>query len=108
MIQEVVEFQPPISGIVFLMLGAVWCKPCQQMHPFVEELSGIYSDILFLYADAEKSPAIIKKYQIMSLPTVLLFQDRVLAKKTVGYRNNTEIKKMLEDAMLKVKEGRII
>jgi len=77
---------------VIVQFGASWCMPCKQLKPKVEKLSLESPDIVFAYVDIEATQDFSKKYQIMSVPTV------------IGFHNGVEVDRVVGDTFTKVKD----
>lgn len=69
---------------VFVQYGASWCGVCRVMKPKIEKLSDNFSDIHFVYADAEKLPGTRKFAEVANLPTYATFVDGKLVNQTIG------------------------
>lgn len=75
---------------------AAWCGPCQMMAPTIDELAGELKDKAYVFkVDIDKEHDLANKYQVMSIPTLLVFKDGKVAKQFNGV---TE-KKDLEEAL---------
>ena len=59
---------------VFVQYGASWCGACQLIKPKVQELEKDYSDVEFIYVDAEKFPESRKLATVDNLPTFAFFK----------------------------------
>lgn len=54
---------------------ADWCGPCKVMHPILEELKHqLQDDITILKINVDKNTRVSAKYQIQSIPTLILFK----------------------------------
>lgn len=84
------EFQEAIKGKVLVDFYAEWCGPCKRLAPLLEEVDFI--DVLKVNVD--EFPDIAKEYGIMSIPTLILFNDSTEVRKEIGFRTIEEIKEM--------------
>ncbi|MBD3388781.1 MAG: thioredoxin [Candidatus Altiarchaeales archaeon] len=85
------------SGLVVVDLWAPWCMPCKMIAPIVEELSEEYEGRISFYKlniDEHQGPA--AKYQVMSIPTLLIFKEGEVVDKVVGALPKEKIKEKLE------------
>ena len=70
---------------------AEWCGPCKMLAPVLEDVDFI--DVLKVNVDEFQS--ISASYGVMSIPTLILFENGKEIKKEIGYKNLDEIKKMV-------------
>jgi thioredoxin 1 len=64
---------------------AEWCGPCRMIAPALEEISGALGDkVKIVKLNVDENPAIAAKYGIMSIPTLLLFNNGEIAARQVG------------------------
>ena len=92
--KEVLESSVP----VFVDFWAPWCGPCQQMGPFVEELSGEYdaSKIVIGKLNVDENQEVAGKYSVMSIPTFLVFKGGQVVDKVVGGVPKEKLKEVIE------------
>jgi thioredoxin 1 len=72
------------SGKVLVDFWAEWCGPCRMIGPVLEEMSDDYPTITFLKLNVDEAPIIAQNYEVMSIPTVLAFEDGKVQKRIVG------------------------
>jgi thioredoxin 1 len=64
---------------------AEWCGPCRMIAPALEEISGQLGDkVKILKLNVDENPNTAAKYGIMSIPTLMLFQNVEIASRQVG------------------------
>lgn len=79
---------------------ATWCGPCKMMAPVLEELSDEYQDKLVVgKLDVDENPETAQKYGIMSIPTLLVFQNGEVVKQLVGYKPKNDLVAQLSDVI---------
>lgn len=72
--------------LVLVDFWAEWCGPCRMIAPIVEEISKEYAGkIVVAKCDVDNNPAIINKFVIRNIPTVLFFKNGAVADKQVGF-----------------------
>lgn len=74
---------------------ATWCGPCKMMHPVLEEIEK-ETNIKIVKVDVDKFNELARKYGIMSIPTLIYFNNNEIVFKRVGYISKDELLKMIE------------
>lgn len=73
------------NSLVVVDCWAPWCAPCRMMAPIIDEMARDYAGkILFGKLNVDENPRVPAEYQIMSIPTFLVFKDGVLVDRIVG------------------------
>ena len=86
------------SGVVLVDFWAAWCGPCKMLAPVLEELDAeIGNDVKILKVDVDENQATAAEYQIMSIPSLLLFVDGELKAKTAGFMPKEALIDFIED-----------
>lgn len=81
---------------VLVDFWATWCGPCQMLAPTLEELDREREDLVVAKVDVDQEPELAAQFQVVSIPTVLLFRDGKLAARSVGYMTKEQLCRTLE------------
>ena len=82
---------------VLVDFWAEWCGPCKMVAPVLEEIAGAHSDkITIAKLNIDENPGAARDYQIMSIPTMAVFQGGKIVKSIVGAKPKAAILKDLE------------
>lgn len=92
------SFRSEISkGIVVVDFFATWCGPCKMLAPIFEELSKeMKGKVKFVKVDLDKSMDIARRYNITSVPTVMIFRNGREAERMIGFSPKNIIKSKVE------------
>ena len=79
--KEIIQKHP----LVVVDCWAPWCGPCRMVAPVIKELARDYAGkILFGKLNVDENPEVSAQYEIMSIPTLLVFKNGKLVDKIVG------------------------
>ncbi|PKM39950.1 MAG: thioredoxin [Firmicutes bacterium HGW-Firmicutes-9] len=81
---------------VLVDFWAPWCGPCRMVSPIVEEIAAENSGIKVAKVNIDEQPQLASQYGVMSIPTLMVFENGDVADKAVGARNKSFILQMLE------------
>jgi thioredoxin 1 len=85
---EVLEATQP----VLVDFTAVWCGPCKMLDPIVRQLADDWAGKVKVVAlDVDDSPSLTMDYQVMGVPTLMLFKDGQPVERLSGYQPKDRI-----------------
>lgn len=80
---------------VLLDFWAAWCGPCQMLLPIVEGLAGEVTDAKICKVNVDEQPELAAKFNVMTIPTLIVIKDGKIAATSVGVKPKSEILKLL-------------
>ncbi len=87
---KVIESAEP----VLVDFTAVWCQPCKMLDPIVEELANDWEDIVRVFKlDVDEHPNVAMNYNIMGVPTLMLFKNGEAVERVTGYQPKDRLEK---------------
>jgi thioredoxin 1 len=93
---EVINSDTP----VLVDFWAPWCGPCRMVAPIVDELSQEYDGrVKFVKLNTDDNPQVSMKYQIRSIPTLLVFKGGEPVGQIIGFRPKSDLKQRLDAAL---------
>ena len=81
---------------VLVDFSAVWCGPCKMLEPFIEEIANEQvGKLKVVKVDVDHNPEIAMKFQVMSVPTLILFSGGESKERLTGFRPKKNIEKVI-------------
>jgi len=88
---------------VFVDFWAQWCGPCRMVGPVVEELAGDYDGkVNFVKVNVDNAQEIAQKYNVFSIPTLLLLNRGEIIAQQVGAGSKEVYQNMIDRALEKI------
>ena len=80
--EEVIRSEKP----VLLDFWASWCGPCRMLSPIVDEVAEERTDVKVGKVNVDEQPELAGEFGVMSIPTLLVFEQGKLVRQAVGAR----------------------
>jgi thioredoxin 1 len=85
---------------VLIDFTAVWCPPCRAIAPHLEAIAAKYGDrVRVARCDTDGNPALSARFDVRSLPTLLMFKDGQVVGQIVGAVPRPRIEALVERAL---------
>ena len=89
--QEVLQSATP----VLLDFWASWCGPCRMLSPVVDEVAEERTDVKVGKVNVDEQPELAGEFGVMSIPTLLVFEQGKLVRQAVGARPKASVLDLL-------------
>jgi thioredoxin 1 len=94
--QEVISSDKP----VLIDFWAPWCGPCKMLAPIIEELSSEYEGKIKIgKVNTDENISLSAKFQITSIPCLILFKNGKPFEKMVGFKRKNDIIEVINNAL---------
>ena len=80
---------------VLLDFWAAWCGPCRMLSPIVDEVAEERGDIKVGKVNVDEQPELAGQFDVMSIPTMLVFENGKLVNRAVGARPKSGVLSLL-------------
>ena len=87
------------EGAVLVDFWAPWCGPCRVVHPVLEEMDAERDDLKIVSLNVDENQQTAATYEVLSIPTLILFKNGAIAKKVVGAYPKRKLEAELEPAL---------
>ena len=95
------NFEETISNAtkpVIIDFWAEWCAPCKKLTPVVEKIAETYKNNVDIYkVNVDQNPFLSQTFSIEVIPTVIFFKGNDAKSGFVGFREEEEIKKWIDN-----------
>jgi thioredoxin 1 len=83
---------------VLVDFWAEWCGPCKMIAPVLEEIATAHNDTLQIAKlNVDDNPNIARRFDVMSIPTLLVFRDGEVQKRLVGAKGKAQLLEELSE-----------
>lgn len=83
---------------VLIDFWAAWCGPCKMIAPALEEIAAERSDIKVCKVNVDEQSELAKKFQVMSIPMLVVMKNGKVVQKTIGAQPKASIEKFVDEA----------
>lgn len=79
------------AGIALVDFYADWCGPCKMLSPIIDEIAEERTDITVGKVNVDENNSLATKYNVMSIPTMIIFKNGKEQARVVGVRPKEDI-----------------
>jgi len=85
---------------VVVKFGASWCGPCRMMNPIFSQIADDYvGKVKVCEIDIDKNIETVSKFDIMSVPTIIVFFNGAVQERMIGARSKDELISVVENCL---------
>jgi thioredoxin 1 len=86
------------EGAILVDFWAEWCGPCKMITPVLEELAGeLVDQVTIAKLNVDDNPEVAMRFNVMSIPTLLVFEGGELRKRLVGAKGKSQLLQELDE-----------
>jgi thioredoxin 1 len=85
---------------VLVDFWAAWCGPCRMFSPIIEEIASQYNGKVKVFkVNTDENMSLSTKFQITSIPCLILFKNGKVLNKIVGFKPKGDIEKLINSVL---------
>ena len=81
------------EGVVLIDFYAPWCNPCKMLSPILDQV-GEQAEVIKV--DIDEEPKLQEKYNVMGVPTLLVFKDGELKERLTGFQSKDNLLSLID------------
>lgn len=89
--EEVINYK----GKVLVDFNAEWCGPCKMLRPALEKLAEENKNIKVVSVNVDNNPDLARKYNVFSIPCLVVMKDGKELERSVGLISRTELEVLI-------------
>ena len=83
--------------VVLADFNAQWCGPCKMLKPIIDDIANERKDIKVVSIDIDEEDELAEKYEVFSIPCVVVFKNGEEVKRSVGFKPKQDILNLIGD-----------
>lgn len=88
------------DGVVLVDFWAAWCMPCRMLGPIVEKVARDYQGrVKVVKVNVDENPAVSQQYDIMAIPTLILFKQGRVVQRLAGLLPEAQLKRIVDQTL---------
>ena len=84
------------KGTVLIDFWATWCGPCRMLSPIVDDVAATHPELKVGKVNIDEQPDLANQFNVMSIPTLIVFKDGQKVNESVGLVAKEEIEELIK------------